>query len=312
MASSTRKAIAVALLVSLGLPAAACTPRMLTVAEEKQIGEANQQAIRRESTLLRDRVIVTYVRKLGAELAKAAPPSPYDLRFYVVESDDIGAFAIAGGSIYVNTGTIVKAQNRAELAGVMAHEIGHVTQRHIIQNFQKAQKANFFGNMFGTILSVLTGNPYALNTGGLLIGIGGSTYMASFSRDFEREADKVGVETLIRADYDPERLATFFETLMKEEPKSGIPQFLSTHPATPERIQNVRAVISATPKLGDRRTEDEKLAAIQKRIKLIQGMGNDPDDEASDANTEADDDDADEEADDDAPAPKKADEKSKP
>jgi predicted Zn-dependent protease len=305
--STPRKATATALLLSLCLPAAACTPRMLTVAEERQIGEANQQAIRQQNLLLRDRVIVTYVRKLGAELAKAAPPSPYDLRFYVVESDDIGAFAIAGGSIYVNTGTILKAQNRAELAGVMAHEIGHVTQRHIIQNFQKIQKANFFQRMFATIIGLVTGNPYALNTGDLLIGIGGATYTASFSRDYEREADNVGVETLIRADYDPERLASFFETLMKEEPKSGIPQFLSTHPATPERIQNVRALIAAAPKLGDRRTEDEKLAAIQKRIKLIQGMGNDPDDEADD---EADD--AGDEADDDAPAPKKSSDEAKP
>ncbi len=307
---SSRTATAAALLLSLCLPTAACTPRMLTVAEERQIGEANQQAIRRENLLLRDRVIVTYVRKLGAELAKAAPPSPYDLRFYVVENEDIGAFAIAGGSIYVNTGTILKASNRAELAGVMAHEIGHVTQRHIIQNFQKIQKANFFGRMFGTILGLLTGNPYALNSGDLLIGIGGATYTAAFSRDYEREADNVGVETLIRADYDPERLATFFETLMKEEPKSGIPQFLSTHPATPERIQNVRAVIAAAPKLGDRRTEDDKLSAIQKRIKLIQGMGNDPDDE-SDDDAKAESDDGDEDADDDAPAPKR-DGKAKP
>lgn len=298
-----RKTISIALLLSLSLSGvAACTPRMLTVNEERQIGEQNQQAIRRENTLLRDRVIVTYIRKLGDELAKAAPPSPYDLRFYVVENDDINAFAIWGGSIYIHTGTILKAKNRAELAGVMAHEIGHVTERHLVRNYQQGQKASFFANMFGTILSVLTGNPYALNTGDLLIGIGGATYMSSYGRDYEREADKVGVETLIRADYDPERMVAFFETLMDEEPKSGVPQFLQSHPATPERIQNVRAIIAAAPKLGDRHTEDTKLVAIQKRIKLIQGMGNDSESEADDKKAEADE--GDDEDDDEAPAPK--------
>jgi predicted Zn-dependent protease len=306
MGSSTRRKVASIALLALSLSTTACTPRMLTVDEEKQIGAAFQQEVRKTETLLRDRVIVNYVRKLGAELARAAPPSPYDLRFFVTEKDDIDAFAIFGGSIYVSTGTILKAQNRAELAGVMAHEIGHVTQRHSIQKLQKSQKAGFFARLFANIIAFFTGNPYALNTGDLLIAIGGTSYTSAFSRDFEREADQVGVETLIRADYDPERLATFFETLMKETPSIGIPQFLSTHPATPERIQNVRAIIAATPKLGDRHTGDEKLAAIQKRIKLIQGMGNDSDEADDDAKAEGDDED------DDAPAPKKSDEKSKP
>ena len=308
MGSSTmRKTTSIALLLSLSLLAVSCTPKMLTVAQEKQLGERDQIQVRRSSQLLRDRVVVTYIRKLGAELAKASPPSPYDLRFYVVESDDLNAFAIAGGAIYINTGTILKVDDVSELAGVLAHEIGHVTERHVVRIYQQQEKAGFFAGVVDFIVGLVAGSRAVLNTGDLAIGLGMQTYLTTFSREYEREADRVGVETLIRADYDPEGLARFFETIMKDGPKGGLPQFLVTHPAPPERIENVRALIAASAKLGDRRTEDERLASIQKRIKLIQGMGNDPDDEADDE--EADDD----EADDDAPAkPAKAKDAPKP
>jgi beta-barrel assembly-enhancing protease len=306
--SMTRKVAWIALLLSLGLPQASCTPRMLTVAEEKQLGERDPQGVRQENTLLRDRVVVTYIRKLGAELAKASPPSPYDLRFYVIESDDLNAMAIAGGAIYINTGTILKANNVAELAGVLAHEIGHVTERHIVRIYMQSQKAGFFAGFIDFIVGLFARSRAVRNTGDLALGLGLRTYLTTFSREFEREADKVGLETLIRADYDPEGLPAFFETIIKENPKGGLPQFLQTHPAPPERIEQARALIAASPKLGDRRTQDDKLAAIKRRIQLIQGMGNDSDDEA--------DDEADDESDGEGgakPAPtKKSTEKPKP
>ena len=274
-----KKAVSIALALSMG---AGCANEPLSVAQEKQIGDAEQQRIRRNSTLLRDRVVVTYVRKLGAELSKSSPPSPYDLRFYVVEDESLNAFAIPGGSIYVNTGLILKCASRAELAGVLAHEIGHVTERHIARSYEKSVNTGFFARMFAFIIGIVTGNRYSRNAGDLAVALGATAYMATFSRDYEREADKVAVETLIRADYDPNALMSFFDTLMKESPRSGTPQFLSTHPATKERIDSVKSMIAAESKLGDRNTQDDKLAAIQKRIELIQGMGDDKNDEADD------------------------------
>jgi beta-barrel assembly-enhancing protease len=277
-----KKAASMALSLSMAGAAAGCAGGPLTVAQEKQLGESEQQQVRRAFTLMRDRVVVTYVRKLGAELAKSSPPSPYDLRFYVIEDESLNAFAIPGGSIYVNTGLILKANNVAEIAGVLAHEIGHVTERHIARSYEERVQTNFFARLIGFVIGLATGNPYARNVGDLAVGLGATAYMGTFSRDYEREADKVAVGTMIRADYDPNALAAFFETLVKESPKSGLPQFLSTHPATQERIDSVRKMIAEQPKLGDQRTEDDKLAAIKKRIQLIQGMGDDQDDEADD------------------------------
>src|SRR5262249_30110239 len=148
---------------------------------------------------------------------KSAPSSPFDLRFFVIESDDINAFAIAGGSIYVHTGLILKAANEAELAGVLAHEIGHVTERHIARNAAAADRPSFFARLIFTILGLATGNPYAREGGAVFTNLALTSYLNAFSRDYEREADKVAVEVLGKAGYDSEAMVSFFVTLKKED-----------------------------------------------------------------------------------------------
>ncbi len=99
----------------------------LSITEEQELGVEAERQVREQFDMVRDRVIVKYVRDLGAKLVAAAGPSPYQFRFHVVEDNSINAFALPGGAIYVHTGTILKAEDASELAGVVAHEIGHVS-----------------------------------------------------------------------------------------------------------------------------------------------------------------------------------------
>ncbi len=114
-----RARVRVVELLLLGSMLAACGT--LSVQDEKELGTAAQRDIRQRYDMVRDRVIVHYIRKLGDELVEAADPSPFDFRFYVVEDDAINAFALPGGAIYIHTGTIMKAEDVSELSGVIAH-----------------------------------------------------------------------------------------------------------------------------------------------------------------------------------------------
>ena len=250
----------------------------LTVEEEKQLGIEAQRQVRERFDLVRDRVIVHYVRELGADLVEAAGPSPFEFRFYVVEDEAINAFALPGGAVYVHTGTILKAEDASELAGVIAHEIGHVTARHVAELYPKQRAAGLGVNLLAVLAAILTGNTYIANAAGLGGQIGAQAYLATFTQEAELEADRLAVETLIRAGYDPNGMVDFFEILQRETETGGLrmPQLLSSHPATRERIAGVRREIRRREPLPSlRRVDRGELRIIQKRIGLI--IGTDPD-----------------------------------
>ena len=163
----------------------------------------------------------------------------------MVNSDAVNAFAIPGGHVYINRGTIERADNMSELAGVLAHEIGHVAERHGIEQIQRAQNANtLVGVLYGVLLRR---PPSGVERAG--IQVGGSAVFAGYSRDAEREADRVAVPYLVRTGINPNGLATFFEELMAENRRnpSRVEQWFSTHPMSQERVANTRAIIQATP-----------------------------------------------------------------
>ncbi len=250
----------------------------LTVEEEKQLGIEAQRQVRERFDLVRDRVIVHYVRELGADLVEAAGPSPFEFRFYVVEDEAINAFALPGGAVYVHTGTILKAEDASELAGVIAHEIGHVTARHVAELYPKQRAAGLGVNLLAVLAAILTGNTYIANAAGLGGQIGAQAYLATFTQEAELESDRLAVETLIRAGYDPTGMVDFFEILQRETETGGLrmPQLLSSHPATRERIAGVRLEIRRREPLPAlRRVDRGELRIIQKRIGLI--IGTDPD-----------------------------------
>ncbi|HEV3048974.1 MAG TPA: M48 family metalloprotease [Longimicrobium sp.] len=230
--------------VAGAVTAAGCAPQISTQ-QEQQIGAQYSQQINRQMPMLNDQATSNYVNQIGSQLAAIADPRGIRYTFYVVNSDVVNAFALPGGYVYVNRAIIERADNVSELAGVLAHEIGHVAERHSIEQLQRAQNANLGLNV---LYGVLLGRaPSGVEQAG--IQVGGSAVFAGYTRDAEREADRVGVAYLVRGGYNPNGLATFFEELLslQQRQPSRVEQWFSTHPTTQERVNNTRAIIAQTP-----------------------------------------------------------------
>jgi predicted Zn-dependent protease len=271
-----RRAVALAALASA---LTACGT--LSVDEEKKLGAQYQTELRKQLTFVRDPVSVNYVRQFGAALAAAARPSPFEFRFYLVEDEQINAFAVPGGAMYVNTGLLLAVKNGAELASVLSHEMGHVTARHIAKNANTQRNTGFVANVFYLVVAILTGNPYLANAGGIAGQVAGQAFITTFTRDAEREADQLAVETMVNAGWNPNGMVTMFETLKKEGGGGeGMPQFLSSHPATDERIENTRKEIEKYPNSDTLRLLDPKLPIIQERLRLIIGTDREKEDKS--------------------------------
>jgi predicted Zn-dependent protease len=266
----TRTAARLALAACL-LTSTACGT--LSVKDEKQLGHQVQRQVREQFTLMRDRVVVNYVRTMGEDLIKAARPSPFEFRFYVVEDESLNAFAVPGGAIYVHTGLILRTKNAAELNGVIAHEIGHVTARHVAKFYSRGRNTGIVANIVMFAIAFLTGNPNLAQGGQFLTDMAATAYLAQYKREDEEEADVLGVETLVRGGWDPNAMVSMFETLM-EESSGGmrLPQFLLSHPASAQRIKSTRALIASYGSLPPLRLDDGgRLEIIQQRIRLIIG-----------------------------------------
>jgi predicted Zn-dependent protease len=242
----------------------------LTVPQEKELGEEFSREIRREVTLLRDSLVTGYVERIGHDIVAAAGPQPFAYHFYVVDDDEINAFAAPAGHIYVHTETILMARNVSELAGVIAHEVGHVAKRHIAQNYNR-QRNTGIAHQGAVIAAGVLGGSTAAGAANLGGALAGTAYLNKFGRDAERESDAFAVEVMPRAGYDPIGLVTFFKTL-RSETGSGGASFLSSHPATDERIEETRRLIEALPPRAGLRVDDSgRLEIIQQRIRLLTG-----------------------------------------
>src|SRR5215468_9856054 len=258
--SSGACAVALLALVSIGCGT-------LSIPEEQSLGRQMAAEVRRELVFVNDPVIVGYVRNLGESILRAAGPQPFEYRFYVVESDEINAFAGPAGYIYVHTQTILAARNASELAGVIAHEIGHVQRRHIANNYNR-QRNTQIGYRAAVLAAALLGGGAAATAASLGGGLAATAYLNSFGRDAEMEADSFAVDTMPRAGYDPNGLVTFFETLQREAGDHS--DFLSSHPATADRAEAARAQIAAHPPPEGLIVDDNgRLEIIQRRIELL-------------------------------------------
>src|ERR1051326_8706278 len=189
-----------------------------------------------------DSDISRYVSNLGQKLARQLPANPYQFNFKVVNAKDINAFALPGGPVRGNLGTIQAADNEAQLAGVMAHEISHVYMRHSTRNASKEALASIPLQIAGAVL----GNGVGGQLARLGIQFGAGSIFLKYSRDAESEADRVGAKIMYEAGYDPRAMAQFFEKLEGEAGKGG-PQFLSDHPDPGNRAEAVMQEISALP-----------------------------------------------------------------
>jgi beta-barrel assembly-enhancing protease len=214
---------------------------MHSIETDIAIGKQYAQEVERSSKLIDDPIVVEYVNRVGQNLVRNSDARvPFTIK--VIDSDEVNAFALPGGFFYVNSGLILRATEEAELAGVMAHEISHVTARHGTRGQSRAEVAQL-----AMIPLVLLG-PGGWVGYGIYQGLNLAIPFAflQFSRDFEREADYLGLQYMYKAGYDPNAYITFFERVQADEKHhpGTIPKVFSTHPPTPERIANAQKEIA--------------------------------------------------------------------
>ena len=235
---------------------------------EKQIalGKQISQQVETQSKIITDPVVSEYINRLGQNLVRNSDSQvPFTIK--VIDSDDINAFALPGGFFYVNSGLILAADEEAELAGVMAHEIGHVAACHAAR---EQSRANLMQMM--TIPLIFMGGPigYAAYEGaGLAVPL---TFL-KFSRGFEAQADYLGVQYMYKAGYDPQAFISFFEKVqVQEKRKPGtISKAFSTHPQTPDRIEKSQEEIaSILPAKAEYLVSSSEFDEVKARLAAIE------------------------------------------
>src|SRR6267143_1797249 len=214
---------------------------LYSLEREISLGKQLAQEVERSSKLIDDPVVTEYVNRVGQNLVRNSDARvPFTIK--VIDSDEVNAFALPGGFFYVNSGLILRAQEESELAGVMAHEISHVTARHGTKNATKGELMQM-ASIPLMILGPVGWAGYGIYQGlNLAIPL---TYL-KFSRDSEREADFLGLQYMYKAGYDPNAYVTFFERIQSDEKRrpGTIPKVFSTHPPTPERIEAAQKEIA--------------------------------------------------------------------
>jgi predicted Zn-dependent protease len=204
-------------------------------------GKYYAQEIERSVKLVEDPVVNEYVNRVGQNLVRNSDAKvPFTIK--VVDDDSLNAFALPGGFFYVNSGLILAADEEAELAGVMAHEIAHVTARHWAKQETKSTLLQY------AMLPLLIFGPGGWAGYGIYQGLNFTVPLAflSFSRGAEKEADFLGLQYMYAAGYDPASYVTFFEKIMAEDKRrpGRIPKIFASHPPTPDRIQNTQTEIT--------------------------------------------------------------------
>ena len=215
--------------------------------DERRIGRTMVSQLRESGALIEDPEIEHYVRTVGQRLVAHSDRPEEQFEFFVVNDTSINAFAMPGGYVGVNLGLILATDTEAELAGVMAHEVAHVTQRHIARRIEDSQGSNLaaLGGMLAAVLvGVQTGQADVTAAGAMSAQALALRRQLQFSRAHEHEADRIGIRMMARAGYDPQGMVDFFETLDRRYRHSGgdsVPEYLQTHPLTSTRITEARS-----------------------------------------------------------------------
>jgi Zn-dependent protease with chaperone function len=238
----------------------------ITRQQQQQIGFQAAGEVYKQMPILPDTSPETqYVRQVGQRLAAVIPKeNSWPFQFHVVAQKEINAFALPGGEMFVNIGTLTAASNEAELAGVMAHEMSHVYMQHSAKQMQKAQITQGLAGLAGAILGDRGGVLGTLGQTGIQIGAG--MVMLKYSRTDEAQADDVGARILYRAGYNPQALADFFKKLQAQG--GAPPQFLSDHPYPGNREAAIQKEIQPWPPVKYRADNTAFTAAHNQALKV--------------------------------------------
>ncbi len=229
-------------LPEIGAPAS----QVISPGQEQQLGEVLAAQIRGAFPTIDDPELNTYIQTLGTRLLGGGVDTQINFNFMLVNDPNINAFAAPGGVIVIHTGLLTSARSESELAGVVAHEIAHIEQRHLARAYENASKINI-ATALAVLASVAAGvamDNSNVTAAALYSAMGASSQaQLAFSRAHEQEADRVGIDLLMSANFDPHGMPLFFERLHKySELNSGpVPEFLSTHPVTLSRISDTKS-----------------------------------------------------------------------
>ena len=267
----TRREFGGGLAATLAVLASGCAT--ISPSEEKKLGAEAAEEVERTVGLISDPKIVGYVRQVAGRMAQVAKRSDVAWQFNVTDDIEPNAFALPGGYVYVTRGLVALLNSEDELAGVLGHEMAHVLERHAAR---RVGAATPFALLFGIPAGIL--GAVSPSLGGIVEGTGelaSGMVLASYSRDQERDADKHGIVLAAGAGWDPVGLASFLHTLEREEALAGNdpnrPGFFATHPATPERVENVRTAARAQTRATATPFAASRSAFLQKLEGLVVG-----------------------------------------
>lgn len=233
------------------------------------MGAGYSAELNRQLPLVQDAELNRYMNVLGDSIARIADTRNLDWSFYIVDSPDVNAFAVPGGFIYMNRGLLERATSLSQVAGVLGHEIGHVTQRHSVQQMQKAQGTNI--GLVG--MCIFLPSVCASQTGSAAISLGANAAMASFSRADEDEADEVAIGYMVRAGIDPTGVPEMFQILLNERKTKpdGLDTWFRSHPLEESRIEAGRSRIAKLPpaSLVGLTRDTPGFQAFQRRLKAL-------------------------------------------
>jgi predicted Zn-dependent protease len=220
---------------------------------EAQLGRSVMRELRGENVIIEDPEITEYISSIGAGIASHANDGTFRFQFFVIDDDAINAFALPGGYIGVNTGLILETENESELAGVLAHEISHVTQRHIARSILDNQRTSMT-SLAAMIAAVLLGVNDNISGDAVQGAVAASQSMAAqlqinFTRANEHEADRIGIRLLSAAGFDPRGMSSFFEKLSRRyvNLSDRVPPLLQTHPVSGDRVTEARNRVRQLP-----------------------------------------------------------------
>lgn len=242
----------------------------LSPAQEREIGEKVMAELYAHDYILDDPEIEDYITAMGWKLAARSATPPPPLTFFAVADPRINAFALPGGYIGINVGLITAANNESEMAGVMGHEMAHVTQRHIARGEEDTKVANLatWAGVLAAVIAGSVGNP-DLIIGALAAGTSiNQQRQVNYTRAHEQEADRIGIQTMAAAGYNPDGMASFFGKLEQQSRLYGsrVPEFLLTHPLNTSRIAEARARAAALPKNNHKDSIDFSLMQARANV----------------------------------------------